>query len=167
MKFDCAVVGGGIIGLATAMTLLERRPGIRVVVLEKEPELARHQTGRNSGVIHSGIYYKPGSLKARFAREGNRRLREFCRLHDIPHEVCGKLIVATEPREVPLLEALYRRGLDNQLEAQALSPEQVRDIEPNVRCLKAIRVPSTGIVDFRAVALKFSERIEQQGGLIR
>ena len=165
--FDCAIIGGGIVGLATAMTLVRRQPDIKLVVLEKESDLAVHQTGRNSGVIHSGIYYKPGSFKARFAREGNRTMVEFCREHGISHDVCGKVVVATREKELPLLENLYRRGLENGLDVRKLSGEKVREIEPHVRCLAGIEVPSTGIVSFRAVCLKYAELIRQQGGLIK
>ncbi len=108
MKVDCAVIGGGIVGLSVGMALLRKQPGLNVVVLEKEAQLAFHQSGRNSGVIHSGIYYKPGSLKARYARAGNRSMIRFCEEHGIRHEVCGKVVVATRPEELPLLENLYR-----------------------------------------------------------
>src|SRR5438552_12404791 len=165
--FDCTIIGGGIVGLATALSLLRKQPGLRVLLLEKEPHLALHQTGRNSGVIHSGIYYKPGSFKARFAREGNRTMVDFCNEHGIAHEVCGKVIVATQDKELPLLEALYRRGLENGLDVGKLSSEVVREIEPHVRCLGGIKVPSTGIVSFREVCSKYAELFERQGGQIR
>lgn len=164
MNHDYAIIGGGIVGLATAMTLLRAQPGARVVVIEKESGVAEHQTGRNSGVIHSGIYYSPGSLKARMAREGNLSMREFCQEHGLEHTVCGKLIVATEERELPLLEKLRVRGHQNGLEVEALSSEQAREIEPHVRCLGALRVPSTGIVSYRAVACKYAELIQEGGG---
>src|ERR1700746_893639 len=112
-SYDFAVVGGGIVGLSSALALGQRFPGARIAVLEKENSLAAHQTGHNSGVIHSGIYYKPGSLKARLAREGNRTIVEFCLEHGIPHDICGKVIVATDEGELPLLENLYQRGLQN------------------------------------------------------
>src|SRR5436190_9715836 len=156
MTYDCAIVGGGIVGLATAMTLLRERPGTRVALLEKEADVALHQTGRNSGVIHSGIYYKAGSLKARMAREGNESMRTFCADHGIAFEICGKVIVATEERELALLENLLQRGEANGLEVQPLSPEEAREIEPHVNCLAALRVPSTGIVHYRAVARQFA-----------
>jgi (S)-2-hydroxyglutarate dehydrogenase len=165
--FDCAIVGGGIVGLATAMTLARRQPGVRILLLEKEPDLALHQTGRNSGVIHSGIYYKPGSFKAKFARQGNRSMVEFCQEHGIEHDICGKVIVATDQAELPLLEKLFNRGLENGLEVAKLSAEQVREIEPHVACLAGIKVPATGIVNYRAVSLKYAELIKAQGGLIR
>jgi len=161
---DCAIIGGGIVGLATAVALSRKNPGARIIVLEKEQGLACHQTGRNSGVIHSGIYYKPGSFKARFAREGSRTMVEFCREHGLKHEVCGKVIVATQESELPLLEKLFQRGLENNLAVTKLGPEQVREIEPHVRCLAGIKVPSTGIVDYRLVCAKFAELVRQQGG---
>lgn len=167
MTYDFAVVGGGIVGLATARAILERQPGVRGLILEKEAALAAHQTGRNSGVIHSGIYYKPGSLKARLARAGSRSMVEFCAEHGIPHEVCGKVIVATRPAELPLLDNLHRRGLENELAVSRLAAEQVREIEPHVQCLAGLRVPSTGIVSYRAVCLKYAELIRQQGGEIQ
>lgn len=164
---DCAIIGGGIVGLAAAMTIARRQPGSRVIVLEKEPDLALHQTGRNSGVIHSGIYYKPGSFKARFAREGNASMVEFCREHGIPHEICGKVIVATEKNELPRLENLYQRGFENGLSVQRLSAEQVREIEPHVKCLAGIRVPSTGIVNYRRVCEKYAELLRACDGTVQ
>ena len=166
-KFDCVVIGGGIVGLTVAWTLLEQRPGIRIAVLEKEDAWARHQTGRNSGVIHSGIYYKPGSLKAKLCREGSRRLVKFCEQHGIPHEACGKVIVATTASELPLLESLYERGIANGLEAKKLGAAEVKEIEPHVSCLAGLHVPSTGIVDFVAVCEKLAELIEGHGGELR
>lgn len=166
-KFDCAVIGGGIVGLATAWSLVLNQPGISVAVLEKETALALHQTGRNSGVIHSGIYYKPGSYKALFARQGSHSMVEFCRQHEIRHEVCGKVIVATEEAQLSQLEKLFRRGLENRLPVKMLSAEQVQEIEPHVQCLGGIRVPTTGIVDFRQVCAKFAELIRERGGEVR
>lgn len=157
MRYDFAIVGGGIVGIATAHALLEENAGSSVLLLEKEPDLALHQTGRNSGVIHSGIYYKPGSFKARFARNGARSMVEFCQQHDIPHEVCGKVIVATEEWELPMLETLYQRGLENQIPCEMVAPERVRELEPHVQCLRAIHVKSTGIVHYRAVASKLAD----------
>ena len=149
--FNCAIIGGGIVGLATAVALSQRYPGLRIVVFEKELDLACHQTGRNSGVIHSGIYYKPGSFKARFAREGSHSMVEFCRKHGIKHDVCGKIIVATTEGELPLLEKLFQRGLENDLLVTKLTAEQVREIEPHVCCLAGIKVSTTGIVNYREV----------------
>lgn len=167
MKVDCAIIGGGIVGLSVGMTLLRRQPGLKLVVFEKEDELAAHQSGRNSGVIHAGIYYKPGSLKARFAREGNRSMVAFCREHGIAHEVCGKVIVATDEKELPLLDRLYRRGLENELEVFPVDQEEIKEIEPHVRCLRGVRVPSTGIVGYRIVCEKFAELIRESGGLVK
>lgn len=167
MKVDCAVIGGGIVGLSVAMALLRKQPGLHVVVLEKEPQLAFHQSGRNSGVIHSGIYYKPGSRKARFARAGNRSMIKFCEEHGIPHDVCGKLIVSTSARELPLLDNLYRRGVENGVEVTKLSREEVTEIEPHVRCLKGIRVPSTGIVNYREVCATYAGLIQSDGGVVK
>lgn len=162
--YDYAIIGGGIVGLSTASALATRDARVRVLVLEKEPGWARHQTGRNSGVIHSGIYYKPGSLKARLSCEGNRSMVAFCREHGIAHEVCGKVIVAVEERELPLLEKLYQRALQNGLPVTRLSADQVQEIEPHVRCLQGVRVPSTGIVDYRQVCLKLADLIRKRGG---
>ena len=167
MKIDFAIIGGGIVGLATGRALLERQPDARVLIVEKEAVWAAHQTGHNSGVIHSGIYYKPGSLKACLAREGNRSMVQFCRENDIPHEVCGKVIVATAQEQLPLLENLFRRGIDNGLEVTRLTALQVREIEPHVRCLAGLRVPSTGIVDYRSVCRKLAELIQEHGGELR
>ena len=165
--FDFAVIGGGIVGLSTARALLERHPGARLVVLEKEEGWARHQTGHNSGVIHSGIYYKPRSFKARFCRTGARALVEFCRERGIEYEICGKVIVATEPDELPLLENLYERGLENGLEVERIGPDELAQIEPHATGLAAIRVPSTGIVDFKKVAGAFAALAEEKGGELR
>jgi L-2-hydroxyglutarate oxidase len=165
--FDFAVIGGGIVGLSTARALLERHPGARLVVLEKEGGWARHQTGHNSGVIHSGIYYKPGSLKARFCRAGARALVGFCRERGIDYEICGKVIVATKPDEMPLLDNLYERGLENGLEVEKIGPEELEEIEPYASGLAAIRVPSTGIVDFVKVAEAFAALVEEKGGELR
>ena len=167
MKFDCAIAGGGIVGLATALCLTERRPDLKVVVLEKESDVALHQTGRNSGVIHSGIYYKPGSFKAKFAREGNGSMRRFCQEHGIAHQICGKLIVATRADQLPGLENLYRRGIENQLDVRLISSEEAREIEPHVQCIRAIQVRSTGIVNFRQVALKYVELFKNRGGTLQ
>jgi L-2-hydroxyglutarate oxidase len=165
--FDFAIIGGGIVGLSTAMTLSRRQPNARILVLEKEADHSRHQTGRNSGVIHSGIYYKPGSYKAKFACAGSRSMVEFCEEHGIPHDVCGKVIVATQERELPLLENLFQRGGQNGLNVTKISTAQVREIEPHVRCLAGLRVPTTGIVSYRKVAAKYVELIQAQGGTLR
>jgi (S)-2-hydroxyglutarate dehydrogenase len=164
---EYVVIGGGIVGLATAMAVGKKYPRARILVLEKERDVAQHQTGRNSGVIHSGIYYKPGSLKARFAVEGNRSMIEFCREHGIKHGVCGKVIVATKASEVPLLDNLFQRGLNHRLAVSRLSPEQVQEIEPYVSCVAGIKIPSTGIVNYREVSAKYVELIESNGGMVR
>ncbi|HEY9855445.1 MAG TPA: L-2-hydroxyglutarate oxidase [Stenomitos sp.] len=165
--YDLAVVGAGIVGLASALALSDRYPKARLVLFEKEASWGHHQTGHNSGVIHSGIYYTPGSFKARFSAAGNRSLIDFCRTHDLPHELCGKLIVATDPDELPRLEALYERGLQNGLDVRRLSPEAAQEIEPNVHCLAALHVPSTGIVDYGAVCRKLAELLEARGVELR
>jgi L-2-hydroxyglutarate oxidase len=167
MTYDYAICGGGILGLSVGRALAVRFPGARLVVLEKEPALAMHQTGHNSGVIHSGIYYTPGSQKARFAIEGSRLVPEFCRERGIPHDVCGKVIVATLEHELPRLEKLYQRGRENGLDVTMIGPEELREIEPHCAGRAAIRVPSTGIADYRAVAAAFAHDIQEQGGELR
>lgn len=167
MKYDCAIIGGGIVGLGVALALARRQPGLRLLVLEKEHEAALHQSGRNSGVIHSGIYYKPGSLKARLAKEGNRAMVDFCRTHGIRHEVCGKVIVATTPEEVAMLVNLHRRGLENGLDVRRVCANEVREIEPHVRCLAGLKVMSTGIVGYRDVCSKYIDLIRQYGGDVK
>lgn len=162
--YDFAIIGGGIVGLATGMALIQRYPQARIVVLEKENQWAFHQTGHNSGVIHSGIYYKPGSLKASLCGKGNRSMVEFCQQHGIDYYICGKVIVATEEKERPLLENLYRRGLENGLNVTRISAEEVKEIEPHVKCLEGVRVPSTGIVNYQQVCQKYAELIKVQGG---
>ncbi|WP_328303895.1 L-2-hydroxyglutarate oxidase [Streptomyces sp. NBC_00435] len=154
---DVLVIGGGIVGLSTAHALAGLAPGTRVVVLEKEAGPARHQTGRNSGVIHSGIYYKPGSLKARFAVRGAAEMVKFCAEHGIPHEVTGKLIVATGRDELPRLHALVQRGRENGIPVRELGPTQISEYEPEVRGLAAIHVGTTGIVDYGLVARQLAE----------
>lgn len=165
--YDFAIIGGGIVGLSTGMALVHRFPHARVLVLEKESKWAFHQTGHNSGVIHSGIYYKPGSLKAKFAHEGNRSMIEFCENHGIEHEVCGKVIVATEREELPQLKNLYQRGIANGLKVTEISREELKEIEPHAIGIAALRVPETGIVDYRKVAETFARIIEKQGGVLQ
>jgi L-2-hydroxyglutarate oxidase len=165
--YDFAIIGGGIVGLSTGMALSQTYPHARILVLEKEANWAHHQTGNNSGVIHSGIYYKPGSFKASFCRKGSLSMVEFCREHGIAHEVCGKVIVAREPEELPLLENLYQRGLANEIKIAKLTGEQVQEIEPHVRCLAGIRVDSTGIVNYTQVCEKYMELIRDRGGDLR
>lgn len=165
--YDFAIIGGGIVGLATALAIGKRYPIAKIVVIEKETTVASHQTGNNSGVIHSGIYYKPGSFKAKFCRDGSRSMVEFCSQHNIAHEVCGKVIVATHAEELPRLEHLYQRGRENGLELEKLTSEQVREIEPHVQCSAGIRVFSTGIVNYRQVAEKYVELVTHQGGEVQ
>jgi L-2-hydroxyglutarate oxidase len=165
--YDYAVIGGGILGLATANELLTRRPGARLVVLEKEAELASHQTGHNSGVIHAGVYYKPGSMKATLGVAGRNSMEAFCRVHQLPHEICGKVIVATDDADLPALNELHRRSEANGVEVTLLGADAVREIEPHVRCVAGIHSPRTGIADFIAVARKLGELTEAAGGEIR
>lgn len=165
---DVTLVGGGIVGLATAWRLTQRRPKLRVSLLEKEPELGAHQTSHNSGVLHAGLYYKPGSEKARLSVNGLRQMVEFCREHGVAHEQCGKVVVATDSTELARLDALWERGLANGLKGlERLSPERLREIEPHAAGVGAIRVPEEGIVDYPAVTLKLGELIRAAGGEIR
>ncbi|WP_067274106.1 L-2-hydroxyglutarate oxidase [Streptomyces jeddahensis] len=154
---DVLVIGGGIVGLSTAYAITRAAPGTRVTVLEKEPGPARHQTGRNSGVIHSGIYYRPGSLKARYAVKGAAEMVKFCAEYDIAHAVTGKLIVATDRAELPRLHALVQRGRENGIPVRELGPAQIAELEPEVRGLAAIHVGTTGVCDFTAVAQQLAE----------
>jgi len=163
-----AIIGGGIVGLATAHQLLERHPSVEVLVLEKESGAGRHQTGHNSGVLHCGLYYKPGSTKARLAVEGIRRMVAFCEQHSVPYDLCGKTVVATEQEEIPRLHALLERGKANGLEGlQLLGPEQIREFEPHAAGLAGIRVPQEGIVDYSAVCAEMVKEIGARGGEIR
>lgn len=156
--FDYLVVGGGIVGAATAYKLSLKFPRASVALVEKEPELSRHQTGRNSGVIHSGIYYRPGSLKARNCLEGRRQLVDFAREHQVPHEICGKLILATCEEELPLLEDIFQRGMENGTPGiRYLNPMEIRELEPYARGLRAIWVPGAGIIDYPEVVRKLAQ----------
>ncbi|TQM37731.1 L-2-hydroxyglutarate oxidase [Pseudonocardia cypriaca] len=163
-SFDVVVVGGGIVGLATAHAVV--RTGRSVAVVEREPQLARHQTGNNSNVIHSGLYYAPGGYKARLAVAGCAETVAFCRAHDLPHEVTGKLVVATEPEELPRMAELKRRGDANGVENHELDQAGMREHEPHVRGIAALYVPSTGITDYRAIAEKLGELVAKEGGEI-
>lgn len=168
MERKVAIVGGGIVGLATAYRLLQRFPRLRLLLLEKEGGPGRHQTGHNSGVLHCGLYYKPGSRKARLAVQGIRSMVEFCEQHSVSFEQCGKIVVATEEEEVPRLHALLDRGKANGLEGlQLLAPEGIREIEPYAAGLAGIRVPQEGIVDFSAVAKALTCEIEARGGEVQ
>jgi L-2-hydroxyglutarate oxidase len=162
---DVAVIGAGIVGLAVGLQLIRKNPDLKVIILDKENEVASHQTGHNSGVIHSGLYYKPGSLKARLCVEGSAAMIRFCQDHAIPHEVCGKIIVATEEREIPGLNELLRRGRENGVASlRELDPQQIREIEPHAIGLRGIHVPTTAITDFKMVSEKYAELIKQGGG---
>ncbi len=166
-RCDAVVIGAGIVGLATAYRLLERRPSLEVLVLEKETGPGAHQTGHNSGVIHSGIYYRPGSLKASLCVEGAKALTAFCREHSVPFDMCGKIVAATDAVETQRLQELFRRGTANGVSGMALiSPAEARTIEPHVRCVQALWVPSTGITDFRQVAKKLAQNIASRGGRV-
>jgi len=161
---DVVVVGGGIVGLATAAAILERAPSTSLVLLEKEPGWARHQTGRNSGVIHSGLYYEPGSLKATYCIAGNRSMVEFCRANGIAHATCGKLVVATDRTELAALDRLEERGRANGLAVERLGPAGIRDREPHVAGIAGLWVPSTGIVDYREVSECLAGQVAAAGG---
>jgi (S)-2-hydroxyglutarate dehydrogenase len=165
-KTDVAIAGGGIIGLATAYRLQERFPGTQVVILEKEDGLAKHQTGHNSGVLHSGIYYKPGSLRAVNCREGKLAMQEFCQREGVPYDVCGKVIVAVDDAEVPRMENIYRRGQENGVTCEIIDAGRLHELEPHAAGVKAIHVPEAGIVDYVAVCEKLGEKVRAAGGEI-
>ena len=166
--WDIAIIGGGIVGLATALELLNRRPDLRLVILEKEGQIGQHQTGHNSGVLHSGIYYAPGSLKARLCVSGKEMMIRFCEEHGIIYDMVGKVIVATDEEELPRLQNLYERGLANGVRGlEMIGPERLREIEPHCTGIKALYSPATGIVDYSMVARKYAELIEARGGEIR
>ncbi|WP_457031167.1 L-2-hydroxyglutarate oxidase [Kitasatospora sp. P5_F3] len=166
-EFDVVVVGGGIVGLSTAYALTVARPGVRVAVLEKEPDFAAHQTGRNSGVIHSGVYYRPGSLKAQYATAGAAEMVEFCRAQGVPYEVTGKLIVATGESELPRLHALAERGRANGIPVTELGPAGIAEYEPEVTGLAGLHIGTTGICDYPAVARRYARLAEQGGAVLR
>lgn len=165
--YDVAVVGGGIIGLATARAVLTARPDLRLVVLEREAEVATHQSGRNSNVLHSGIYYRPGSLKATMAARGRSSMVAFCAEHGIPHEVCGKVVVATRDVDLPRLDELERRAVANGVAVERIGPERLRDLEPHVTGIAALHVPETGITDFGVVSRTLAGLVEAAGGAVR
>jgi len=158
-----AVIGGGIVGLATAYALQSSHPDVRIVVLEKESHPAMHQTGRNSGVVHSGIYYRPGSLKATLCRAGKAALEQFCRQEEIPLDRCGKVIVATDAAEAQQLEGLERRGHENGVVCRQIGPQELQELEPHARGVAALHVPETGIVDYVQVSQRLAERLRQHG----
>jgi len=167
MIYDYLIVGGGIVGISTACQLQQRYPDKRILVLEKESHFAGHQTGHNSGVIHAGVYYQPGSLKAEFCRRGNDATIRFCLEHNIPFEQCGKLLVATDKKEYALMENLFKRSGENRIEAEWLSSEQLKEREPNISGLGAFFVRRTGIVNFRNVTDKLTELFKAGGGRVR
>lgn len=167
MSHSVILIGGGIVGLATALRIMQAQPATRLILIEKEQGLAQHQTGHNSGVIHSGLYYKPGSLKAINCRNGYAQLLKFCRAENIPHEICGKIVVATSEAELSGLDELHRRGVANGLEGlRFLQPAEIREIEPHCSGIRGLFVPQTGIVDYPAVARKYAEKLTGMGAEI-
>lgn len=166
-RFDIVIIGAGIVGLSTAMHMVQMFPRLRVLLLEKEPAVARHQSGHNSGVIHSGIYYKPGSLKARLCVEGARDMVTFCREHNIAHEICGKIIVSTSEEETAGLQTLLERGQANGIAGlRLLNREQIHEIEPHCGGLRGLHVPGTGITNYAAVCEKYAEIVAANGGRV-
>ncbi len=166
-RYDVIVIGGGIVGLAVALEITKRFPRLRVLLLEKEARVGQHQSGHNSGVIHSGVYYKPGSLKAKLCVEGAQSMLDFCREHGVPYQVCGKVIVAVDETEFPRLEELHRRGNANGLTGlRFLSREELQEVEPHATGLRALAVPCTGITDYMKVCEKYAEIVSAQGGTI-
>lgn len=167
MKYDVAIVGAGIVGLATAIHVLKKHPNLKVCLLEKEPYVAKHQTGNNSGVIHSGIYYKPGSLKALNCKRGYDLMLGFLQEHNLPYELCGKIILATKESEFPALENIYKRGIENGLkDLKILNNQEIKEIEPYAVGLKAIHVPQAGITDYKQVATLYRNILEAKGASI-
>lgn len=167
MTYDYLIIGGGIVGLATAMALLEQRPGASLLILEKESSLGRHQTGHNSGVIHAGIYYAPGSLKAELCKRGAQATKDFCTEHGIAFDVCGKLLVASNELEMQRMQALYERSQQNGLKVERLDGAELKQREPNIAGLGALFVDATGIVDYKQVCYAMAKVIEQAGGEVR
>ena len=166
-RADVAVIGGGIVGLATAYQITRQYPGRRVVVLEKEPDLAHHQTGHNSGVLHSGIYYKPGSMKAINCRAGKKAMEEFCAAEGIAYEICGKVIVAVDDSELPALERIFERGQANGVSCEVIAKDRLAELEPHAAGVRAIHVPEAGIVNYRQVCARLAERVRQRDGEVR
>ena len=167
MKYDIIVIGAGIVGLATALKILEQNPKLHIAILEKEASIAKHQTGNNSGVIHSGIYYKPNSLKAINCIKGYHQLIAFCNKNEISYDLCGKIIVATHTSEIPALKTILERGMQNGLTGiQNLNATQMRDIEPHIAGIAGLRVPQTGIVDYKKIAEKYAELAQNLGASI-
>ena len=162
-----AILGGGIVGLAAAYNLTQQQPGLFIRILEKEPDVGAHQTGHNSGVLHSGIYYKPGSLKAANCRLGKQAMERFCLEHGVPHDICGKVIVAVDDRELPALERIYERGQQNGVRCEVIGHERLKELEPYAAGVKAIHVPEAGIVNYRAVCRKMAELVRKNDGDVR
>ena len=160
--FDVGIIGGGIVGLATAYQLSQKFPKLSIAVIEKESSLAKHQTGHNSGVLHSGIYYKPGSLKAINCRQGKKAMEKFCKEQDIDFELCGKIIVALNDEEVPRMQNIFQRGQENGVNCKIISREEMLEIEPHVAGVQAIHVPECGIVNYKQVCLRLGEIIEEK-----
>jgi (S)-2-hydroxyglutarate dehydrogenase len=162
-----AIVGGGIVGLATAWQLTEKYPRLRVLVLEKEAAVGEHQTGHNSGVLHSGIYYKPGTLRALNCRTGKRAMEEFCAAQGVPFEICGKVIVAANEDELPQLARIFERGQQNGVKCEVIGPERLKELEPHAAGVQAVHVPEAGIVNYRVVCEKLRELVVARGGEVR
>ena len=165
LMFDYVVLGGGIVGVSTALSLITKHPDKRILLVEKERSFAQHQTGHNSGVIHAGVYYEPGSLKAKFCREGLKETIKFCSLHKIPYQQCGKLLVATNDVELKRMKELYERCKSNDIEVEILNEKTLNEIEPNISGIGALLVKSTGIVNYKLITEKMSEKFESLGGM--
>jgi L-2-hydroxyglutarate oxidase LhgO len=167
-QYDLTIIGAGIVGLATALKIAEAHPAVKLLVLDKEAQIAQHQTGHNSGVIHSGLYYRPGSVKAATCVSGRKALLEFCDRNGVPYEICGKTVVAISADEIPRLEELHRRGVANGLQGiEVLGPERLRELEPHATGVKGLHVPETGIIDYKKVAEAYATNIRAAGGDIR
>ena len=164
LMFDYVVLGGGIVGVSTALSLITKHPDKRILLIEKERSFAQHQTGHNSGVIHAGVYYEPGSLKAKFCREGLKETINFCSLHQIPYQQCGKLLVATNDIELKRMKELYERCKSNDIEVEILNEKTLNEIEPNISGIGALLVKSTGIVNYKLITEKMSQQFESLGG---
>src|SRR6218665_676576 len=167
MTYDIIVIGGGIVGLATALKIKQGNPALKLLIIEKENKVAQHQTGHNSGVIHSGLYYKPGSLKATNCIRGYEMLLDFCNKEEIKYDLCGKIVVATRPEQISILDGLYERGAQNGLDGfKMLNAEQLKEYEPHVNGLKGFFVPQTGIIDYTEVCEKYLKKTQDLGGEI-